>query len=87
MKTQAEIWANLDAQQRELENQIRLEEHHIVFYVRGEYAIYLATCANHQQLAAWVLHLCAKNWITPLMLRRFMLLVAEYHQLPLYDVG
>jgi hypothetical protein len=59
-----------------LANQVYVENGSIILNVDGRYEIELKRCSTEAQLIEWVAHLCEKVWVTPQILRAFILLAA-----------
>ena len=51
----------------------------IVFRVGTGYEIEFVTCNTTPKILSWVYHLCEKNWITPDLIRRFIILASDHH--------
>lgn len=53
-----------------------------IVFEDGSYEVDLDLCRRHEDILAWVMQLCDKSWITPPMIRRFVLLATEASDLP-----
>ena len=64
----------------ELDSACRIADGEIVFEW-GHYGIALSECDSYERILHWVYHLSHKSWVTPAILRRFILLATTHHGL------
>lgn len=78
-----DLMARAEAQQRLIDELVRIENGHIVF-TQQNYWIDLKQVRTHKKLVAWTEHLLGKEWMTRHMLRAFITKVGKANGLNIY---
>ena len=66
-----------------LQEQVKIEDGHIVINVNYEYNIALNRVDTSEKILWWVIHLSEKTWMTTEILRRFVHLSCAHHGIKL----
>lgn len=74
---------NLKKHHERLNEIIQVKEGHIVINVEYEYNIALHRCDTLEKILAWAYHLTEKTWMTQEILRHFIAVACNEHNLNL----
>ncbi len=69
-----------------LHKQCYLDGNFIVLNVRFPYEIELSRCDTPEKILQWSFHLGAKNWVSGLLINRFINLACQAHNLNLDEM-
>mgnify|MGYP000585215116 CR=1 FL=1 len=73
---------DFEKSQQELSNSIEVNDGFFIFVNEGDYDINLSECETHEKILGWVLQLNDKTWMTPQLMKAFIITACEYNNLP-----
>lgn len=83
----ADMKPDIEEAEKEISKQCYIEDDQIIMNVNYEYVIELNRCSTPEEILGWVEHLCSKGWITLKVIRRFVNLASNAHNIAIHPLG